>query len=113
MLSKHVKSTVEDIPDNRILSIEQLKIEAHYKYSVPKDIVDTKHTYHHAVDCYKSLGGYCKSSLDITYYPEEDTWDIYHYIDDSFVVYQSTEHMLKSTNLMKYIKQGYLIKEKE
>ena len=98
-MSKYIKDVVEDIVDNRILSIEQLQEEATYKEG------DLK------LDCYISLGGFCKSSLDIIYYPDDDTWDIFHYIDNCFVVYDSTEHMLKSTNLMKYIKQGYLIKE--
>ena len=101
MLSKHIKDVVEDIPDNRILNLEELKC-----------LSDQSNTqYYKPLECYKSLGGLCKSSLDITYFPSEDTWEIHHWIDDCFVVYSSTEHMLKSTNLMKYIKQGYLIRE--
>lgn len=98
-VDKSVRDSMEIIEDFRILSIEQLKKEATYKEHNPE------------LECYIVLGGLCKSSKDITYYPDDDTWDIFHYIDDSFVVYNSTEHMLKSTNILKAIENKCLIKD--
>ena len=92
-IDKSVRDSMEIIEDNRILSLIQLQVES----------VNT-------LECYILLGGLCKSSKDITYYPDEDTWDIFHYIDDSFVVYNSTEHMIKSTNILKAIENKCLIK---
>ena len=93
-IDKYVLDSMEIVEDCRILSIEQLQKEADKE----------------EIECYIQLGGLCKSSKDIIYYPEDDTWEIFHYIDDSFVVYDSTEHMLKSTNILKAIENKCLIK---
>ena len=57
------------------------------------------------------LGGLACSTKEIHYKPEDDFWEIYHYICDSFVVYTSTEQMLELTKLDRYIKTNRVIIE--
>ena len=81
--------------DRFILSLEQLKSEASDK----------------ELEVYIILGGLCRSSKDIKYIPREDVWEIFHSIDGSFVVYNSTDRMIElNPNIIKAIKYRCLIK---
>ena len=72
--NKFILDDMEHKEDKFISSLEQLKSES-------SDVENS-------LECRILFGGYACSSKAITYLEDEDIWEIFHYIDDSFVVTQ-------------------------
>ena len=90
--NKFILDDMEHKEDKFISSLEQLKSES-------SDVENS-------LECRILFGGYACSSKAITYLEDEDIWEIFHYIDGSFVVYTSTEQMLELTSIGKAIKNN-------
>jgi len=51
-------------------------------------------------EVYMVVGGVGRSSKDIQYWPQDDSWNIYNHIDDSEEDYDSTEEFKKGYPLI-------------
>jgi hypothetical protein len=76
----------------KIESLEQLK----------KDSEDTH------LECFILLGGRARSSKTFSYFPETDTWDVLHEIDNTWEEDVSTDHLKDFTNVITALEKGAL-----
>ena len=59
-------------------------------------------------ECFISLGNCIKSSKQIWYFPDTETWDVHNDIDDSDIEDMYLEHLIRDTNIIKALNAGQL-----